>query len=156
MTCTYDGGPMMARRRPIFDPRQKVADICPWSVRVWEEKVSPLTVTCTYDGQTLADFWPGTKSCRRLAVVGKNGKVECRIRIGESTYDDLYLWWQTYDGQTSADFWPETKSCRRLSMVGESVRRKVESTNHDVYFRRPDVGRFLTWDKKLPTSGRGQ
>ena len=30
-----------------------------------------------------------------------------------------------------------------------------ESTYYEMYLRRPDVGRFLTRDKKLPTSGHG-
>ena len=41
-------------------------------------------------------------------------------------------------------------------MVEESGRRIGESTYHDVYLQRPDIGEFVTRDKKLPTSGRGQ
>ena len=156
-----------------------------WAVREGEEKVSPPTMTWTYDGQTSTDFWPKTKSHRRLAVVGQKGRLESGRRIGESTYYDVYLrrpdvgrffnqdkklptsgrgrWeWEkkcpltmtcTYDCQTSADFWPKTKSCRHLSMVSEC---EGESTYYEMYLRRPDIGRFLTWDKKLPTSGRGR
>ena len=78
-------GPMTARRREIFDLRQKVADVWPWSVRVGQEKVSPLTMICTYDGQTSSDFWPQTNNCRRLAVVGQKGRLGSWRRIGEST-----------------------------------------------------------------------
>ena len=41
-----------------------------------------------------------------------------------------------------------------LCMGGERRRRKGESTYHDMDLRRPDVDRFLTQDKKSPTSGR--
>ena len=107
-------------------------------------------VMWTYDGQMSADFWPETKCCRHLAVVGESGR-----RKGESTYMKC-----TYDGQISADFWPETKSCPRLTVVGqkgrlESGRRIGESTYHDVDLRWPDISRFLTRYKKLPMSGHG-
>ena len=131
--------PMTARPQLIFDPRQKVADVCPWWVSV---RVSPLTMKCTYDGQTSADFWPETKSCQRLAVVGQKGRLES----GRWNVIPLTMTC-TYDGQTSANFWPEKKSCRRLAVVGESGRRKGESTYNDVYLGRSDVSRFLTQDK---------
>ena len=50
--------PTTARRRPIFDPKQKVADVCPWSVKsgIRKGESTYYDVYLPYDGLTSADF----------------------------------------------------------------------------------------------------
>ncbi len=91
-----------------------------------------------YDGQTLADFCPETKNCRRLVVGGQKGRLESGRRKGElvmrveyhmqvmcySCLQDILCKkiiclfdvsagkvMCSYKGRTSAYFLPETKNC---------------------------------------------
>ena len=102
----------MARRRPIFDQRQKVADVWRWSVRRVDEsgrRKGELAMRVEYHMQVRSYSCFQDILCKKFMCL-------CDVSVGKVMC--------TYEGRMSANFLPEINNCQCLAIVGEIGRRK--------------------------------
>ena len=143
-----------SQTRPIFDRRKKIADVCP----------SHLTMMCPifYPKQKVADVCPWSVRVGHLPWVKKlsssgRGRSEGKIMELEKNRWVHSLRLEPTMARRRPIFYPKQKIA---DVCPWSVRVRKKRWVHLLWcvptLRLPDIGRFLTRDKKLPRSGSGR